>query len=96
MTVTVLMLKTLAIQRGAPRGGADQKPAGLAIARRPGKIANALKAEHRIKDVKRHHGEIGDAVGGRGSQPRGERACLVDALLENLPGLGFFVVEDTA
>ena len=96
MTVAVLMLKTLAIQRGAPCGGADQKPAGLAITRRPGKIANALKAEHRIENVKRHHGKIGDAVGGRGSQPRGECASLVDALLKNLPGLGFFVIEDAA
>ena len=94
--MAVLMLQALAIQRGAPCGGADQKPACLTVTGRPGKIANPLKAEHRIEDVKRHHGEIGDAVGSRCSQPRRKRARLVDTLLENLSGLGFFVVENAA
>ena len=55
MTVAVLVLEALAIQGGPARGRAEQKSLCLDVAREPHQIAHALKAEHRVINVKRNH-----------------------------------------
>ena len=92
--MAILVLQALAVQRGAARGGADQKAPRLAVAGRPGQIADALEAEHGIKDIKRHHRVVAGAVGGRGRKPGAQGADLVDALLQNLSLDVFFVKHD--
>ncbi len=53
MRVPVLVLEPFAVQRRAPRGGADQEAPRAAVTRRPGEVADALEPEHRIEDVER-------------------------------------------
>ena len=60
VAVAILVLQALAVERGATRSAAQQKAARLHVASGPGQIAYALKAEHRVIHVKRHH----DAVAG--------------------------------
>ena len=55
MAVAVLVLQAFAVERGAPGGAAEQEAARAHVARRPGEIADALEAEHRIEDVERDH-----------------------------------------
>ena len=96
VTVSILMLEALTIERRAPRGRANQETPGLTVSRRPGEIANTLKTKHGVEDVKGHHRKIRHAVGRRRCQPGRERARLVDTLLQDLARLGLFVVEDPA
>ena len=60
VAMAILVLQALAVERGATRSAAQQKAARLHVASGPGQIAYALKAEHRVIHVKRHH----DAVAG--------------------------------
>ena len=94
MTVSILMLEALTIERRAPRGRANQEASGLAVTRRPSEVANALKPKHGVEDVKGHHRKIRHAVGRCRCQPGRERARLVDTLLQDLPRFGLFVVEN--
>ena len=96
MAVAVLVLQPLAVERGAPRRRADQKAAGLAVAGRPGQIADALEPEHGVKDIERHHRVSAGAVGGGRRQPGREGAGLVDALLQYLALLVLLVKHDLA
>ena len=91
MAMAVLVLQTLAIERRAPRCAAEQKSAAALIASRPREIADALKPEHRIENVERHHRHVRGRIARCGSDPRRHRTRLVDALLQHLPGLVFFV-----
>ena len=94
--MAVLVLEPLAVQRRAPGGPADQEPAGAAVAGRPGEVADPLEAEHRVEDVEGDHRDAVVRVRGRGRDPRGERARLVDALLEDLAVLVLAVEHELA
>src|SRR5256885_16731064 len=85
MGVPVFVLQPFAVQRGPSRGRAEQEAARTLIARRPGQIADALQAEHRVENVERDRDAVGMAVRGGRRYPRGERSGLVDAFLEDLP-----------
>src|SRR6267142_1101738 len=50
MAVAVLVLQALAVQRGAAGSPAQQKAARTLVASRPGQVADALEAEHRVVD----------------------------------------------
>src|SRR5258708_36889229 len=78
------MLQTLAGERRAPGRAAHQKAPGLTVARRPNEIADSLKTEHRVINIKRHHAHAMVRVRRRGREPGAEAPCLVDAFLENL------------
>jgi hypothetical protein len=58
VAVAVLVLQALAVERGAPAGAAQQEAARLHVAGRPGQVADALEAEHRVVDVERHHDAV--------------------------------------
>ena len=62
MAVAVLVLQTLAVERGAPGRATEQEAAGTAVARGPRKIADALEAKHRVIDIERDHRHVVDAV----------------------------------
>ena len=85
VAVAVLVLQALAVERGAPGSAAEQEAARAHVARRPGEIADALEAEHRIIDVEGDHRRVGSGIGRRRRDPRGHRAGLVDAFLQHLP-----------
>ncbi len=91
MAVAVFVLQALAVERGAPRGAAQQKAARLHVARSPGQVANALEAEHGVIHVKRHHDAVAGGVAGGRRDPAGHAAGLVDALLQHL-ALDIFLV----
>ena len=67
--VAILMLQTFTGQRRAPGSTADQKAPRPLVAGRPGQIADALEAEHRIVDVERNHVDAMVAVSGAGGDP---------------------------
>ena len=58
VAVAVLVLQALAVERGAAGGAAHQEAARAHVARRPGEVADALKAEHRVVDVERDHRRV--------------------------------------
>ena len=91
VAVAVLMLQPLAVQRSASRRTTEQKAARAHVARRPGQIADALKAEHRIEDVERNHRQPIGAVRRRGGDPGAHRARFADALLQDLAVLVLLV-----
>ncbi len=84
VAMAILMLQPLAGERRAPGRAADQEPARPHVARRPGQIADALEAKHRVEDVERNHTDVVVAVRGAGCHPRGKRTGLTDALLQHL------------
>ena len=68
-----------------------QEAARAHVARRPGEIADALEAEHRIVDVERDHRHVRRRIGRRRRDPGGHGAGLVDAFLQHLAGLVLLV-----
>ena len=84
VAVTVLVLQSLAVERGAAGRPAEQEAAGPRVPGRPDQVHDPLEAEHRVEDVERDHRDVAGAVGGRGGDPRRHRAGLVDALLQHL------------
>ena len=85
--------RPFAAERGAAGGSADQKALGAGVGRRPDQVADALKAEHRVIDVKRHHVLAEVAVRGAGGDERRHRPRLVDSLFEHLAVFGLSVVH---
>ena len=96
MRVAVLVLHALAVQCRATGGAAEQEALAHHVAAGPDHVADALKAEHRIEDVERHHGQAVVGVGGARRQERRHGSGLADALLENLAVLGFPIRCDRA
>ena len=94
MAVAVLVLQTLAAQRGPAGRCPQQKPAGPLVGGRPDQIAHALEAEHRVVDVKRQHGHAMHRVTGRSGHPAAQRACLADAFFQNLAVQRLAVAQD--
>src|SRR5918994_1368744 len=68
VAMPVLMLQALAGERRAPRGAADHEASRALIGASPDEIADALKAEHRVIDVKRNRLNAVIAVGSAGSE----------------------------
>ena len=93
MRMPVLVLQAFAVQRGAPGGRAEQEAARALVGGGPGKVADALQAEHRVEDVERHRDLVRMAVRRRRRDPGANRARLVDALLEDLALLVLAVVH---
>src|SRR6266571_7009594 len=85
------MLEPFAVKRRPPRCTADEKAPGTRIGRRPGQIADSLKAEHRVVNVERDHWHVTVAVGGGSGDPGCHSSRLVDALLEDLAVLVLLV-----
>ena len=94
VAVAVLVLQAFAVERGAAGGAAEQEAARLHVAGRPGQVADALEAEHRVVDVERHHDAVVRRVRRRRGDPAAHAAGLVDAFLQDLAGLVFPVVHD--
>ena len=84
VAVAVFVLQAFAVERGAPGRAAQQEAARLHVARRPGQVANALEAEHRVVHVERHHDAVAGAVAGGRRDPAGHAAGFVDAFLQDL------------
>src|ERR1700730_9223856 len=82
--MSVLMLQSFAGERRAPGCAAHQKAPRLTVARRPNEIADSLKTEHRVINIKRHHAHAVVRVRRRGGKPGAEAPGLIDAFLENL------------
>ena len=93
VAVAVLVLQAFAGKRGAAGGGAQQKAPCAGIRRCPDKIANALKAKHGIKDIKRQHRHAVGMVANARREPRRNRARFGDAVFDDLAVFGFFVIE---
>ena len=93
VAVAVFVLQAFAVERGAPRGAAQQEAARLHVARGPGQVADALEAEHRVVHVERHHDAVAGAVGSGRRDPAAHAAGLVDAFLQDLALLVFLVVH---
>ena len=53
--VTVTVLQSFALQRGASRGGAQQESPGAHVARGPEQVPETVEAEHGVVDEERHH-----------------------------------------
>ena len=91
MTVPVLMLQTLAVERGAAGSAPEQEAARAGITSRPGEVAGALEAEHGIENVERNHRNAMRAVRRGCGDPRRHGTGFTDALLQNLPVFVFLV-----
>ena len=91
VAVAVFMLQPFTVQRGASRSAAEQEAARAHIARRPRQIANALKAEHRVENIKRNHHLPVRAVRRCSSYPGRHCARFVDTFLKNLTCLVFLI-----
>ena len=78
------MLQSFTAQCGASSGGSNEKATSALIGRRPNQVTDPLKAEHRVVNVERQHRHAMHAVRRRGGDPRGQRARLGDALLQQL------------
>ncbi|MNK80552.1 hypothetical protein D3C87_1002730 [compost metagenome] len=94
VAVAVFVLQAFAVERGAPRGAAEQEAARTHVAGEPGQVAHALQAEHRVVDVERNHRHVVRAVRGGRDDPAGHRAALVDAFLQHLPVFRLAVVHE--
>ena len=94
VAVAVLVLQALAVQRRPARRAAEQEAARLHVARRPGEVADALEAEHRVVHVERHHDPVVRRVRRRRRDPAAHAAGLVDAFLQHLARLVLAVVHD--
>jgi hypothetical protein len=93
LAVAVLVLQTLARERRAAGGRAEQEAARAHVACGPHEVADALEAEHRVVDVEGDHVVRRVRVRGRGRDPRAHRTRLVDAFLEDLALLVLTVRE---
>ncbi len=85
VAAAVLVLQTLAAQRGAARGGAEQEAARALVGGGPDGVAHTLETEHGVVDIERQHGQAVHAVARRRRRPAGDGAGLADALLQDLP-----------
>ena len=94
VAVAVLVLQPLAVERGAPRGPAQQEAAGAHVARRPREIADPLQAEHRVVDVERDHRHVVGGIRRRRRDPGAHRAGFVDPLLQHLARLVLAVIHE--
>ena len=93
MAVAVLVLQAFAVQRRPSGGAAEQEARAAHVGGGPDQVADPLEAEHRVVDVERNRVDAVGRVRRAGGDERRHRSRLGDALLEDLPVLGFLVVE---
>ena len=91
--VAVLVLQTFPGQGGAPGCTSHEEAARLHITGSPDQVAYALKTEHGVVDVEGKHADAVVAVGSCRSNPLGDGARFVDALLQNLSLLIFAIIH---
>jgi hypothetical protein len=82
--VAILVLQTFTHEGGATGGSAHEEAAGAGIIGQPDEVSYALESEHGIERVERNHRHAAGVVRGTGRNPRGERARLRDAFLQQL------------
>ena len=87
LAVPVLVLQTLACERGTASRSTEQEAAGALVTGCPDEVTHPLEPEHRVEDVERHHRHAVVRIGRARRDPRAHRTRLVDALLEDLPFL---------
>src|SRR5581483_2697099 len=93
MAVAVLMLQALPGQSGAAGGATQEEAARAHVGACPDQVSNALETKHRVKDEKWNGIDgVGSVSGASSDEGRG-RARFGDAFLQDLPVLGFLVVE---
>ena len=92
--MAVLVLQAFAVERGAPRGAAEQETARPRVTRRPRQVADPLEPEHRVVDVERDHRAVRHRVRGGRRDPGRHGPRLVDALLQHLAVLVLLVVHE--
>ncbi len=92
MRMAVFVLQAFAVERGAAGGRAQQEATRAHIGGLPGRVADALEAEHRIENVERQHRHVVGAVARRRGHPTSEATSLGDAFLQHLAG-DIFAVE---
>ena len=84
VAVTILVLQTLAIERGSACRATQQETACTHVSRSPGQVADALQTEHGVVDVERDHDPVVGGIAGRSRNPGTHATGLVDPLLKNL------------
>ena len=89
--VSVHVLQTLAGERRATGGCADDEALGQLVAGCPELVAGALEAEHRVEDVDRHHRQVVRGVRRADDLEGGRRAGLGDARVQDAALLGLAV-----
>ena len=89
--VPVLVLQTLAVERGSPSGSSHEEAPRPAVSGLPDEVPDALEPEHRVEGEERDHRHAARGIRRCSSDPTGHCACLGDALLEDLPARGFRV-----
>src|SRR4029077_4480537 len=93
VTVTVLMLQSLAGKSGADGGAANQEAASAHIGSGPDKVSDSLKAEHRVINKKRDRVDPVIGISGSGGDKGANRTGFGDAFLKNLTVFGFLVIK---
>src|SRR5579864_8354385 len=91
--MAVLVLQTLAGERGASSGSTHEEAFAAGVGEGPDKVADALKSEHRIIGEKRNHRDAVGGVGCAGGSERCHGAGFRDPFFENLPVLSFLVEQ---
>ncbi len=91
MAVTILVLQAFTIERRTSCRRTEQETARALIAGRPGQVANTLESEHRVIDVERNHRSAVRGVRSRCGNPRRHCAGFVNAFLQDLTVLVFFI-----
>ena len=91
--MAVLVLQALAVQRGAAGRAPHHEALGPLIGGGPDQVADALKAEHRVKDEERNHADSVRAIRRSGGNERRHRAGFGDPFLEDLPVLRLAIVQ---
>src|ERR1700757_52309 len=95
MAMTVLMLKSLAIQSRTPGRGAQKKSLSFDIPRRPHQIADALESKHGIVKIEGHHVDPEVGIGGAGGNEGCHRPGLGDPFLKDLAVFFLVIVEQS-
>src|SRR5690606_3031026 len=96
MAMTIIVLQTFAHQGGATRRCTKQEASCPCIRRSPDKVPYSLKTEHGVEDKERNRGHTVIAVGRACCNPGGDCPRLIQAFLQDLPVLGFFVIAQLA
>src|SRR5439155_4482701 len=94
VAVAVLMLQSLAGERRAAGGPAEEEAARPRIGSSPNEVADALETEHRIEDENRDRVDAVRRIRGPRGDERRHRARLGDAFLEDLAVGRLLVIEE--
>src|SRR5262245_47113129 len=93
MTVAVLVLQALTIERRPSGSGAEQKSLCFVVCSGPNEIANALETKHRIIEIEGDQVDRQVGIGCARSYKRRHGAGFGNPFLEDLAVFGFIVIE---